>query len=225
LCVLQGSNKTQLWKFYTLRFNWTKVKLSSTAEQMFRGKGAKQKMGEINWNFKLLTDSPDRVARPYIFIPKVQIWMYFGGPWNGKCWQILWVFGIFKAIWYIIHKAIWYILWLFVIFYGHLVYFYGHLAHFALICYIFPVLVCRAYSSGNPGLCAGSVFLGDGKLERVFLLRFRKRPICFLSPEFPIRATGRVCERIAQNVAQPIFRHILIICRSLYNSGLPDFSW
>jgi hypothetical protein len=35
---------------------------------------------------------------------------------NGKCWYILWPFGIFL-------KAIWYILWSFGIFYGDLVYF------------------------------------------------------------------------------------------------------
>jgi hypothetical protein len=23
-----------------------------------------------------------------------QIWVIFGGPWNGKCWYILWSFGI-----------------------------------------------------------------------------------------------------------------------------------
>jgi hypothetical protein len=46
---------------------------------------------------------------------------------------IIWPFGIFLAIWYILghliyFMAIWYILWSFGIFYGHLVY--------------FPALVC-----------------------------------------------------------------------------------
>jgi hypothetical protein len=27
-----------------------------------------------------------RVSRWFIFIPKISIWVYFGGPWNGKCW-------------------------------------------------------------------------------------------------------------------------------------------
>jgi hypothetical protein len=26
---------------------------------------------------------------------KSQFWVYFGGPWNAKCWYILWPFGIF----------------------------------------------------------------------------------------------------------------------------------
>jgi hypothetical protein len=36
-------------------------------------------------------------ARWFIFIPKIPIWVYFGGPWYGKCWYILWPFGIFKS--------------------------------------------------------------------------------------------------------------------------------
>jgi hypothetical protein len=31
----------------------------------------------------------------FIFEPKIPIWVDFGGPWNGKCWYILWPFGIF----------------------------------------------------------------------------------------------------------------------------------
>jgi hypothetical protein len=30
-----------------------------------------------------------RVARLFIFEPKIPIWVDFGGPWNGKCWYIL----------------------------------------------------------------------------------------------------------------------------------------
>jgi hypothetical protein len=37
---------------------------------------------------------PSRVARRYIFIPKIQIWEYFGDTWNGKYWYILWPFVI-----------------------------------------------------------------------------------------------------------------------------------
>jgi hypothetical protein len=36
-----------------------------------------------------------RDARWFIFMPKIPIWVYFGGSWNGKCWYILWQFGIF----------------------------------------------------------------------------------------------------------------------------------
>jgi hypothetical protein len=41
-----------------------------------------------------------RVARWFVFIPKLPIWVIFGGPWSGKCWHILCPFGIFSAIWY-----------------------------------------------------------------------------------------------------------------------------
>jgi hypothetical protein len=34
-----------------------------------------------------------RVARWFIFTPKISIWVNFGGPWNGKCWYILRPFG------------------------------------------------------------------------------------------------------------------------------------
>jgi hypothetical protein len=33
-----------------------------------------------------------RVARWYIFKPKIPIWVNFGGPYNGKCWYIVWSF-------------------------------------------------------------------------------------------------------------------------------------
>jgi hypothetical protein len=36
-----------------------------------------------------------RVARWYIFEPKIQIWVNFGGSFNGRCWYILWPFGQF----------------------------------------------------------------------------------------------------------------------------------
>jgi hypothetical protein len=36
-----------------------------------------------------------RVARWYIFKPKIPIWVNFGGPWNLKGWYILWPFAIF----------------------------------------------------------------------------------------------------------------------------------
>jgi hypothetical protein len=52
--------------------------------------------------------SASRVARWHIFKPKIPIWVNFGGPWVGKCWYILWPFGIFygylgyfMTIWYI----------------------------------------------------------------------------------------------------------------------------
>jgi hypothetical protein len=88
-----------------------------------------------------------RVARWYIFKPKIQIWVNFGGSWNEKCWYIyghlgclttLWYilgpFGIFFPFWYtkmllyfmdilVYISVILYILWPFGIFCGNLVYF------------------------------------------------------------------------------------------------------
>jgi hypothetical protein len=62
-----------------------------------------------------------RVARWFIFKSKIQLWVIFGGPWNGKCccsfmtvwhkfghllsflavWYSLWSFGIFFQFWYV----------------------------------------------------------------------------------------------------------------------------
>jgi hypothetical protein len=50
-----------------------------------------------------------RVARWYIFKPKIPIWIDFGGSCNGRCWYILSPLVYFTAIWYI--------LWSFGIFY------------------------------------------------------------------------------------------------------------
>jgi hypothetical protein len=47
-----------------------------------------------------------RVARWFLFRPKIPIWIYFGGPWNGKCCYIVWSY---------IH----------ILFYNHWVYFMG----------------------------------------------------------------------------------------------------
>jgi hypothetical protein len=71
-----------------------------------------------------------RVARWFIFRPKIPIRVNFGGPWNGKGWYILWPFGIYH----------------------------GHLVHFWLfvnlmaICHLFPRFgtLCQE-KSGNPG--------------------------------------------------------------------------
>jgi hypothetical protein len=53
-----------------------------------------------------------KVARWYIFIPKLRIWVDFGGPWNGKCWHILLPIGIFYGN-LIYFMVIWYNLWSF----------------------------------------------------------------------------------------------------------------
>jgi hypothetical protein len=77
-----------------------------------------------------------RVARWFIFRPKIAIWVHFGRSFNGGCLCILWKFGLF---------------------YGHLVHF-TYFVYFVVIWYIFPVLVyCskknlatlqQAYSNG-----------------------------------------------------------------------------
>jgi hypothetical protein len=38
-----------------------------------------------------------RVARWFVFKPKILIWVNFGGPKNGKYWYILWSFKIFYS--------------------------------------------------------------------------------------------------------------------------------
>jgi hypothetical protein len=64
------------------------------------------------------------------FKTKIPIWVYFGGPWNGKCWYILRPFGIIYD--HSVYVIYWYSLWSFGIF--------------------FLVLVCLDQEkSGNPG--------------------------------------------------------------------------
>jgi hypothetical protein len=36
------------------------------------------------------------------------IWVYLEGPWNGKCWYILWPFGNYVVIWYIFPVLVYY---------------------------------------------------------------------------------------------------------------------
>jgi hypothetical protein len=56
-----------------------------------------------------------RVARWYIFIPKILICPHFGEPWNGNEGIVYGHLEYFTAMWYILLP--------FGIFYGHLVYF------------------------------------------------------------------------------------------------------
>jgi hypothetical protein len=60
------------------------------------------------------------VARWFVFKPKIQIWVNFGGSFDGRCWLILWPFDLFD---------------------GNLAIFYGFLVHFMVIWYISPVSV------------------------------------------------------------------------------------
>jgi hypothetical protein len=42
---------------------------------------------------------PTKVARWFSFKPKIPIWVYFGGPWYGKCWYFYDHLEYFTAIW------------------------------------------------------------------------------------------------------------------------------
>jgi hypothetical protein len=75
------------------------------------------------------------VAKWFVFKPKMPIWVNFGGPCDGRCWYILWPFGLFD---------------------GHLAIFYGFLVYVMVIWYIFPVLV--SFSKKNLATLAGSRF-------------------------------------------------------------------
>jgi hypothetical protein len=66
-------------------------------------------------------ERPSRVARWYLFKPKVQIWVNLGGSCNWRWWYILRPFGLYYGhLAYI--TAIWPILRPFGLFYSHLVY-------------------------------------------------------------------------------------------------------
>jgi hypothetical protein len=44
------------------------------------------KWGALGWSvFYILS----RVAKWFPFIPKIPVWVYFGGPLKGNCWYIL----------------------------------------------------------------------------------------------------------------------------------------
>jgi hypothetical protein len=62
------------------------------------------------WQKKCAT----RVARWFVFKPKIPIWVIFGGFCNGKSWHILEQFGVFYGHWKYF-MAIWYLLWSFVV--------------------------------------------------------------------------------------------------------------
>jgi hypothetical protein len=57
-----------------------------------------------------------RVARWFVFKPKIPIWVNFAGSCYGKSRYILWPFGLLYSHWKYF-MVIWYILWWFVIFF------------------------------------------------------------------------------------------------------------
>jgi hypothetical protein len=58
-----------------------------------------------------------RAARWFVFKPKIQIWVSFGGSCNRKSWCILWALGLF---------------------YGHWKIFCGHSVYFVVVWYVVP---------------------------------------------------------------------------------------
>jgi hypothetical protein len=50
-----------------------------------------------------------RVARWFVFKPKIPIWVNFGGSCNGKSWYILCPYGLFYCYWKYF-MVIWYVL-------------------------------------------------------------------------------------------------------------------
>jgi hypothetical protein len=66
--------------------------------------------------FSISLQGCSRVARWYIFKPKILIWVNSEGSYNGTCWYIIWTFGIFfgRLVYF---ATIWYILRVFGIFF------------------------------------------------------------------------------------------------------------
>jgi hypothetical protein len=79
-------------------------------------KNVMKKIGKIsNLNGNKLVSTPRRrVARWFVLKPKIPIRVNFVGPCNGRCWYILWLFGLSC----------------------------GYFVYLLVIWYIFPVLVC-----------------------------------------------------------------------------------
>jgi hypothetical protein len=84
-------------------------------------KSTKAKVKVTGWfdgeqNNKSRLTCSTRVARWFVFQPKLPIWVNFRGSCNSKSWYILWPFGLLyghlkysMAIWYIYFVVIWYI--------------------------------------------------------------------------------------------------------------------
>jgi hypothetical protein len=51
-----------------------------------------------------------RVARWFVFKPKIQIWVNFGGSCDGRWWYILWTLGPFYGL-LLYFMDLWYSLW------------------------------------------------------------------------------------------------------------------
>jgi hypothetical protein len=98
------------WVWATIEFARHDNEMRSEANKSLFERDAQVRFGRSD---KRLSS---RVARWYIFKPKIPIWVNFGGSFNGNCWHSLWT-------WSTDSTAIGYILWTFGIFCGNLVYF------------------------------------------------------------------------------------------------------
>jgi hypothetical protein len=92
------------WRNVYIHFHWTVLWLNWSWGQVANFEGsalqiASSEPAKFKSEFYKLRVC-HRVARWFTFIPKIPVWVNFGGPWNGKCWYILWPFGIFTALWY-----------------------------------------------------------------------------------------------------------------------------
>jgi hypothetical protein len=121
------------------------------------------------WRNALLPRQAGLPDGTYILVPKIPIWVYFGRPYSGKLWNILYQFGIFFC--HLVHfMAVWYILWSFGIFCDHLVQFviiwciWCLLALFSSFWYAVPRKIWQPCCQ----VCEGSlalVFRGFGNLR------------------------------------------------------------
>jgi hypothetical protein len=71
---------------------------------------------EKSSSLTLPRDLQHRVARWFVFKPKIQIWVNFGGPQHEKCLYVLWPSGIIYSH-LVKFMFVWYSLWSFGIFF------------------------------------------------------------------------------------------------------------
>jgi hypothetical protein len=125
--------------------------------------------GVVLINRRILCNTfTDRVARWFVFDPKIPILVKFGGFWNKKCSYILWSFGIFY-VYLVKSMAFWYSLWSFDIF-----------LRFGMFG---PRKIWQPCSPMPIGLCI--VLIGDDEVldafSALFILRIKNRELkCIL---------------------------------------------
>jgi hypothetical protein len=137
-----------------------------------------------------------RIARWFIFRPKIPILIHFCRPRNGKCGSILWTFGTFKSSWYILWQF-WYI--------------FSHFGKFEL------------EKSGNPGLAWTLLFLWRKKpYQQRNLLRTVALGYFLLNS----RQSKYIKRRIFLVLDKRYFLHenfVNIFARILFKSAKPNF--